>query len=322
MLNKLKLLKPLIGNTPMWKLSVENINLYTKLEYYNFTGSIKDRPAFYIIWNAILDGKITKDTVVIESSSGNFALSLATICAQLQIKFIAVIDPVINKSSERLLNLICHKVVKVTDVDETGGYLLTRLKIIQSMCQEDPSIYWPNQYHNPHNYLSYFEGLGAEICDYFDNLDFAFIGVSTGGTITGLSLKLKEAFPDIKVIAVDISGSVIFGGAPQKRYLSGIGASFSSPILKSALIDEVVYVSHMDIVDGCEELLSRHFLLTGASSGACYIAAKRYFKDKIFATSPNAVFLCTDKGNGYLESVYDDNWKEWLKQELNINSDK
>lgn len=292
---------------------MDNISLHVKLEYYNYTGSIKDRPAFNIIYQAIRNGEINKDTIVIESSSGNFALALATICARLGIKFIAVVDPVINKNNERLLNLICHEVIKVSEVDHTGGYLLTRLAVIEKMCRETPGIYWPNQYKNPNNYLSYYHGLGNEVCEHFDRLDYAFIGVSSGGTITGLSMRLKEQFPSIKIIAVDVVGSIIFGGKPQKRYLSGIGASLSSPVLKDALIDDIIHVSQFEIIDGCNELLTSHHLLTGASTGAAYFAVKEYFKRNQQTFEPKVLFLCTDRGNGYLDNVYDPEWKKWLR---------
>lgn len=312
MIQQLNKIGSLIGNTPTVELTMDGINLYAKLEYYNFSGSIKDRPAYNIIRNAVMNGEINENSTIIESSSGNFALALASICARLGIRFIAVIDPVINNLNEKLLNLLCYRVIKVWQRDITQGYLLTRLNLIHSMCSENPDYYWTNQYENPGNYMSYYNGLGVEIGDSFENLDYAFIGVSTCGTITGLSRRLKERFPGIRIIAVDIQGSVIFGGAPQKRSISGIGASMASPVLKEAIIDEVLYVSQLEIVEGCDELLKRHILFGGGSAGAGYAAVKKYFRNKAFNKKPNVLFLCPDKGMAYLDNVYDAEWKRQL----------
>lgn len=319
LLQELKEISRYIGNTPCYAIADDRINLFVKLEYYNYTGSIKDRPAYNIILNAVNSGKITRNTTVVESSSGNFAIALATICSKLGIKFIAVIDPNINKNYERLLNLLCHRVVKVSKPDETGGYLLTRLETVKAICRDNPDIFWTNQYGNPDNYMSYYKGLGQELCDSMERIDYAFIGVSTGGTITGLSMKLKERFPMIRIVAVDVEGSIIFGGQPQKRYISGIGASITSPMLQNALIDEVVYVSQPAIVAGCEALLTEHVVFGGASTGASYMAIQQYFNTRALNYRPNVVFLCTDKGSGYLENVYSPEWKTWLMEKLQQN---
>lgn len=319
MLPQLRQIAGRIGNTPIYELSDRQLNLFVKLEYFNYTGSIKDRPAFNIMQEAIAAGKINRNSIVVESSSGNFAISLATICAKLNIKFIAVIDPNISKTYEQLLNIICFKVIKVTRPDVTGGYLLTRLEMVRSLVNSNPDIYWTNQYENPGNYLSYYNGLGNEINDYFSQLDYLFVGVSTGGTITGLSLKLKEKFPNSKIIAVDVKGSIVFGGQPSKRYVSGIGASITSPVLDKACIDEVIYVSQPEILDGCERLLKDHMVFGGASTGAVYSAIKKYFEGMHLAAKPNVAFLCTDKGSGYLDSIYSEQWKNWLLNKLQNN---
>jgi 2,3-diaminopropionate biosynthesis protein SbnA len=316
LIGALKHIESFIGNTPVGCLEDPSLNLFVKLEYYNYSGSIKDRPAYNIIRNSILNGSITEGSTIVESSSGNFAISLATLCAHLHLKFVAVVDPNINRNYERLLNLISYKVVRVTEPDKTGGYLLTRLEMVNTICAADSSCYWTNQYGNPDNYLSYYEGLGREISRRFESLDYAFIGVSTGGTIIGLSRKLKEVYPGIKVIAVDVQGSVIFGGKPQKRHLSGLGASIVPPLLKEAMIDEVMYVSELEIIEGCHELLSRHVIFGGASTGAVYKGIRKYFKGRALNVRPNVLFLCPDRGSGYLDTVYNAEWRERLENKL------
>ena len=313
MLEKLSGLSALIGHTPLARLKLSGMDLFAKLEYNNFSGSIKDRAAYNMIYEAIKAGKITEDTIIVESSSGNFAIALASLCRSIQLKFVAVVDPNVNKSSQSLLELLCHQVIKVTDRDATGGYLLTRLEAVKEFCRQKSNAFWPNQYENHNNYLSYYHGLGQEICDSFSDLDYAFIGVSTGGTITGLSLKLKEKFPGVRIIGVDVEGSVVFGGKPRKRFISGIGASITSPVLDKARIDEVMYISQLDIVQGCHELLAEQMIFGGASAGAVYVAIKKYFNAYRAPNTPKVVFLCPDKGNAYVDTIYDHEWLESLK---------
>lgn len=293
-----------IGKTPLVKLQVANIQLAVKLEYANFTGSIKARAAYNILYNAIKHQKITSDTTVIESSSGNFAIALAALCRGLGLKFIAVIDPNITQLNEQRLHELAHNVIKVKKRDETGGFLLTRLQYIKDYIHHHKDVYWPNQYENPDNYMSYYHFLAPEIEAELPKLEFLFAAVSTGGTITGLSLRLKELYPDVKVIAVDVEGSVIFGSKPQKRELSGIGSSKVPPIIQHARIDEVMILSEVEIKKGARELLSIHGIFGGASCGAAYRAVTSYFYNRRFFKPPSVVFICPDHGASYQDSVY------------------
>ncbi len=314
MLSNLNEIRHLIGNTPLKKLSVQNLSVYAKLEYNNFSGSIKDRAAFNILFEAISDGLVNKNSRIVESSSGNFAIALMSICKKLGLKFTSVVDPNINKGYEHLLRLGCDVQV-VDEIDKTGGYLLNRIKKVQQICEEDSSAFWTNQYANPNNYLSYYQGLGKEICESFDELDYIFIAVSSGGTITGTAKRIKEKFPNVKVIAVDIEGSVIFRIEPRKRYVSGLGASKVPDILDATLIDDVVIVSHEELINGCRELLIEQSIFAGASSGASYYALKKYSKyDK---DKPEVLFLCPDKGYTYLDTIYNDNWVKKMQTSFN-----
>lgn len=308
LLEKLNELNSLIGNTPLLRLNFNNdISLYGKLEYYNYMGSIKDRPAFYILKKAIEEGVINKKTMIIESTSGNFGLALAGICKKLNLQFIPVIDPNITIEKEKILRLLCPNVIKVTEKDETGGYLLTRIKTVKEYVSKISNSYNPNQYENKNNYLCYYNTLGEELCNSFDHLDYAFISVSSGGTITGLSLRLKEKFRNIKIMAVDIEGSLIFHKKPKVRKISGLGASFRTPILDNAMIDDVIILSQSEIVIGCNKLLSEHSIFAGGSSGAAYLGAIKTF-EKTPNLKGNAVFICPDKGNAYTDNIYDNDW--------------
>jgi cysteine synthase A len=317
MLATIDAIGPLVGNTPLQKIRLSGANVFVKLEYFNHSGSIKDRAAYHIMREGIKKGNIDKNTVIVESSSGNFAIALAMICRTLGIRFIPVIDPNISGYYEKLLRLICPEMVKVKDMDSTGGYLLTRIKMVEAICKHTSNSFWTNQYGNPDNFLAYYHTLGVEICNSFDRLDYLFIGVSSGGTITGVSRRVKEKFPRVKVIAVDIEGSVIFGGPPQRRLISGIGSSKIPPILEHAIIDEVLYVTHDEIVAGCRELLSGQMILGGPSAGAAYFAIKKFIREDTGVPDPTILFLCPDRGTAYLDSLYNETWVAKMQETLN-----
>ena len=302
----------LIGNTKLFKLDIRYCNLYAKLEFQNPFGSIKDRPAFYILNNAIKKEWITQNSVVIESTSGNFGIALAFICKTIGIKFISVIDPNISISKERLLNLICDRVIKVNTKDITGGYLLNRIETVKKFILETPYSYNPNQYENEDNFLSHYFGLADELCNNLKQIDYLFISVSSGGTIIGLSTRLKERFPNIYIVAIDVEGSVIFTNLPKARVISGIGASIRSPLMDKALIDEIVILSQAEIVIGCNELLHVHSVFAGASSGAAYMAGKKVMKRENNKNA-NAIFICPDHGSSYIDSIYS---TEWVKKNI------
>jgi 2,3-diaminopropionate biosynthesis protein SbnA len=298
-------LSPLIGNSPLVKLDEANIDLSVKIEYTNLTGSIKDRAAYNMIFEGISQDLIGADTVIIESSSGNFAIALATICRELGLRFVAVIDPNINAMNEQRLRQLAWRVVKVDQRDVTGGFLLTRINYVKEFISSHDNAYWPNQYENPNNYLSYYYTLAPEIAREMPVLDYVFAAVSSGGTITGLSMRLKELYKNIKIVAVDVEGSVIFGSEPKKREISGIGSSKRPPILNNARIDEVMIISEDNIRRGAKNLYATHGIYGGASCGAAYYAVWSYFYKRKLFSIPKVLFICPDHGRSYVDSVYE-----------------
>src|SRR5439155_5057997 len=153
-----------------------------------------------------------------------------------------------------------------------------------------------------------YELTAGEICAEFDSLDYAFIGVSTAGTISGVSRRLKEQYPNIRIIAVDAEGSAIFGATPHKRHIPGIGSSIVPPLLRYAKIDDVVWVPERETVQACRELLMTHGLFVGGSSGSAFAAVKRYAAKMPAYQHPTVLFLCADRGTPYLDTVFDPNW--------------
>src|SRR5688572_22387067 len=240
LVTRLEQLRKILRPTPCVPLAVKGMDLFAKLEYLNPVGSIKDRPAFWILKRAAERGEISDGTTVIESSSGNFASALAAYTRLVGLKFIPVIDPNISSAYESFLRRLCPTVVKVEERDDTGGFLKTRLEMVKHLCATIPNAYWTNQYGNPDAVDAHYELTAAEICADFDSLDYVFIGVSTAGTIAGVSRRLKEHYPGIRVIGVDTEGSVIFGGAPRKRHIPGVGSSIVPQLLSHAKVDDVV----------------------------------------------------------------------------------
>jgi len=292
---------------------MKGVHLFAKLEYVNPVGSIKDRSAYWILKRAAERGEICNETTVIESSSGNFAAALAAFTHLVGLRFIPVIDPKISGSHESFLRRICPKVVKVEDLDDTGGFLKTRLEMVKHLCATVPNAYWTNQYGNLDAMEAHYELTAGEICADFDSLDYVFIGVSTAGTIAGVSRRLKEHYPDIRVVAVDTEGSAIFGGAPRKRHIPGIGSSIVPPLLSHARIDDVVWVPERETAAACQELLTTHGLFVGGSSGTSFAAIKRYAAKMSAFRRPKVLFLCPDRGTPYLDTVFDPKWASRLQ---------
>ena len=316
LVSRLNQLGKLIRPTPHVPLAMPGMHLFAKLEYANPVGSLKDRPAFWILKRAAERGDICEESTVIESSSGNFANALATYARLVGLRFIPVIDPNISGTYESFLRRVCPTVVKVEERDDTGGFLKTRLDMVRQLCATTPHAYWTNQYANPDAVEAHYELTAGEICREFASLDYVFIGVSTGGTIAGMSRRLKERYPKIKVIAVDTKGSVIFGDRPRKRHIPGVGSSIQPPLVSQAWIDDVVLVPERETVAACRELLLTHGLFAGGSSGTALAAVKRYAARITVENGkrqPTVLFLCADRGTPYLDTVFDPAWASRLE---------
>src|SRR5207247_3674068 len=199
---RLELLRNTLRPTPHVQLAMKRMDLFAKLEYVNPVGSIKDRPAFWILKRAAERGEICAETTVIESSSGNFASALAAFTRLVGLRFIPVIDPNISATYESFLRRTCDTVVKVEERDDTGGFLKTRLRMVQHLCATTPHAYWPNQYANPDAVDAHYNLTAGDICADFDSLEYVFICVSTCGTIAGVSLLLTARYPVVRVLAL------------------------------------------------------------------------------------------------------------------------
>jgi 2,3-diaminopropionate biosynthesis protein SbnA len=298
--------------TPVVRLAHPRLNLFTKLEYLSVVGSLKDRPAYYMLRDAIRHGFVRRTTTVVESSSGNTGVALAVFCRILGLRFLPVVDPNLQNHYRGLLQSACAQVVCVDKRDGTGGYLRTRLAKVKELLETIGDAFWTDQYRNPSAMTAHYELTAGEIVASFSALDYVFVGVSTAGTIAGVSRRLKAHFPGVKVVAVDAEGSVIFGQKPRRRYIPGLGSSIVPDLLRCAFIDDAVHVRELDTIDACHRLLRKHQILAGGSSGSSYAAVESYpFPE----SSPTVLFLCADRGTAYMDTVYDAGWVAWRREQ-------
>jgi cysteine synthase A len=300
-----------VGRTPLVELRRQfpspGPTVIAKLELMNPSGSMKDRSAAYIVERGLADGTITASTHLIESSSGNFGIALATAARVHDLEFTCVVDPKTTPANLRILVRLGAQVELVTDADEHGCYLGARLRRVAALCRERPGSLWVNQYANDGNWQAHYHGTAAEILSDLDrSLDCLVVPVSTTGTILGLARRLRASFPALHVVAVDAVGSVIFGGAAGPRHVPGLGAGRRSELLDPGEIDEVVWVSDRDAVAGCRALALSEGILAGGSSGAVVAAIGR-----LRPTWPpgwQVLTVLPDRGERYLDQVYDDDW--------------
>lgn len=313
LLDRITRLRAGLAETPLLSLPDDRLDLVAKLEFCNPTGSAKDRSALWILEQAIRRGDVTPDTTVVESSSGNFAIALATYCRALGIRFLPVIDPNCNAPTETYLRALCERVAKVEERDAAGGYLGSRLARVQELLAELPDAYWPNQYANPDAMAAHHRFTGGELVRALNRIDYLFVGVGTAGTLAGLSRRVKEKFPRCTVVAVDSVGSAIFGGRPARRLIPGIGSSIVPPLTGRALIDDLVLVPEARAVRACHELFARHGLYAGGSTGSVYAAIRAYFAERaVSGRAPVVAFLAADRGHAYANTIYNPTWARRL----------
>jgi len=179
--------------TPVVDLRFPGVRLLAKLEFANAVGSIKDRAAYWILRRAIERGEIDEQSTLVESSSGNFATALAAYAQLLGLRFVPVIDPNVLPAYESFLRGACETVVKVETPDANGNYLQARLTKVRELCASGDRTFWTNQYGNADGMDAHYHLTADEICRELPHLDFAFIGVSTGGTIAGMSRRFASS---------------------------------------------------------------------------------------------------------------------------------
>lgn len=306
-----------VGQTPLVRLGrlfpQAGLDIIAKLEFLNPGGSVKDRPARFIVEKGLQDGTISTRTHLIESTSGNLGIALAMMARVYKLSFTCVVDPKISPTNLQILRQLGADIDMVKEVDDQGGYLKTRIRRVQELVKTIPHSLWINQYANQLNWQAHYNGIGGEILANLDGgLDCVVIAVSTTGTILGVTRRLREKFPNLRVIAVDAVGSVIFGAPPGPRELPGIGSSRVPELLNKAEIDEIIYVDDWESMQGCRDLVTHEGIFAGGSSGSVVAAIK-----KLLPTFPKPYRVLTlfpDRGERYLDLVYNDDWVARLQR--------
>lgn len=306
-----------IGSTPIVTLSRlfngTQCEVLAKLEMLNPGGSIKDRPAHYIIERGLADGTIRHGSHIIESSSGNFAIALAMVCRMNNLRFTAVVDPKLSPVNRQIIQCYGGNIELVTEKDRQGGYLETRIERVKCLLREEPDAIWTNQYGNERNWQSHYNGEGEEILRALDRpVDYLVLGVSTSGTIHGISRRLREAWPNLKVLPVDALGSVLFGTPPTVRELPGLGASRIPELLRRDELGQVIHVDDYESAMACRQLVKHEGIFAGGSSGSVIAAIQRLSAQ--LRQPARILTVLPDRGERYLDTVYNDQWLSRMKE--------
>ena len=289
----------LIGNTPLIKLNVsDKANVYGKLEYVNPGGSVKDRIAKAIINDGIATGKINKDTVIIESTSGNTGIGLAMIGAAYGLKTIIFLPNTMSVERRKLIEAYGAE-LRVVE----GGVPLANEEAAKLLAAT-PNSFAPSQFDNPVNARIHYQTTGPEIWNDTEGDVAAFIaGVGTGGTVTGAGQYLKEQNPDIKVYAVEPEESRILEGGPNGPHkIQGIMPGFIPSILDQDLYDEIVHVSTEEAFEYQRKLSHEQGIFVGISAGAATAAGAKIAERPEFA-GKNIVVVLPDTGERYLSML-------------------
>ncbi len=295
----------LVGKTPLLELSnLEKklglkAKILAKLEYFNPAGSIKDRIAKAMIEEAFSSGKITKDSVIIEPTSGNTGIGLASAAASYGLKVILTMPETMSVERRNILKAYGANLVLT---DGTKG-MKGAIAKAEELARTTPNSFIPGQFENPVNPKTHFESTGPEIWEDTDgNVDAFVAGVGTGGTLSGVGNFLKSKNPNVKIFAVEPATSpVLSKGIPGPHKIQGIGAGFIPQTLDTKVFDEVIPVESDDAFAVGKELGKTEGFLTGISSGAALWAAIQLAKRDEFEGKTIVVIL-PDSGDRYLST--------------------
>lgn len=286
---------------------IVNARVYVKCEALNVAGSIKLKPALRMIDDLEQSGRLTTRSTLIESSSGNLGIAVSMIAAERGYPFVCVTDPNTPEFSVRVMRALGSEVIVVAEKDGNGGYLGSRIRLIEAMCASDPRIVWLNQYANESNWRAHFDTTAPEILSDFPKVDYLFIGTGTSGTLMGCCRYFRAHSPATRIIAVDAEGSVAFGAAPKTRRIPGIGTSRRPELLDDTLVDRVIHVTELEAIHTCRLLAGRGLLL-GGSTGSALAAVKRCGNQ--LGPDDIVVTVMPDLGFKYIETIYCDTWTE------------
>lgn len=293
----------LIGKTPLLKLNKikEKLhlvaNLYVKLEKNNLTSSVKDRIAKRIVLDLIKNDKVKKNSTLVIATSGNTGISLASICAFLDLHLIVTMPSNMSIERVKILEALGAEVISTPAQEGMTGAINKANEVIIT----NPNYHLINQFTNENNYLAHYYTTGREIYDDTDgNVDVVICGIGSGGTISGIGKYLKEKNPHIKIIGVEPrSSSIITTGKSGKHKIPGLGAGFIPQTYLAEYVDEILTVSDDEALFFQNYVQRKEGILMGISSGAAlsaaiHVASNEQMKDK------NIVVILPDSLERYL----------------------
>ena len=299
-------MEQLIGNTPLMALGEPfsgEANLFAKLEFMNPAGSVKDRPALQMLMDAREHGLLSKDSVIIEPTSGNTGIGLCAIAAAWGLACIIVMPDTMSIERQLLMKAYGAQVVLTPgNLGMTGA-----IAKANALADEIPNSFIPDQFSNSSNPFAHYLTTGPEIwADTEGKVDIFVAGVGTGGTISGVGRYLKEQNPQIRIVAAEPARSpLLSGGKVGSHGIQGIGANFIPKTLDTSLLDEIIPVEDADAMEIARQFAKNQGLLIGISSGCALWAAAELAK-RPENKGKTIVTLFPDSGERYLSTgLYD-----------------
>lgn len=295
----------IIGGTPLLKLNKVkeeykiNADIFAKLELFNPTGSAKDRAALYMLNEAEKKGLIKEGATIIEPTSGNTGIGLASICTQRGYKCIIVMPDTMSVERIKLMRAYGAEVMLSKGSQGMSG----AIALAEELRDKTENSFIPGQFDNADNALAHYATTGPEIYkDLEGRVDVLVAGIGTGGTITGTAKYLKEKNPDIKVIGIEPASSpLITKGVAASHGIQGIGANFIPKVLDISLVDEVLTVKDDEAFEMTRLLGTREGIMAGISSGAALFGAVKV-AERTENTNKNIVVIMPDSGDRYLST--------------------